>query len=401
MAQPPSYLTKRGDIYYFQTRIPAEYMHDKANKNRLIRRSTGTGNHREALKIARTWWVELMDKTTDEEIAEISDRENALYLRGVVLHEEYNQIHPRDDEGKNEFFGNLRLSSFDKEAFENFVPEEVMWEKPTDMLPDPAGEANDNVIAAVPPCPFRLSALQSKYIEGRMNGVKPWALSSKRKFDDAILLLKLAVGDIYGHELTLDELQYSYVNNLFKVPLFFKKKRIFKNADGSLKSLDEIIAIADEFDLERLASKTIFDYASNLKTFLKWASRGSRRYIFGDWMDAFEDFDKLPVTYKYTRPPFTLDDLSRIFRSVFYRDGLLMERPERHWAPLIALFTGARRSEICKLYVEDIIRDQETGIWCFDIVHENVKRRTKTPFFPFHQLPHRTVQETRYRRTSL
>ena len=55
MSKTPSYLTLRNGIYYFQFRIPAGFSKSIVSRQSLFRRSTGTGNRREALKIARKW----------------------------------------------------------------------------------------------------------------------------------------------------------------------------------------------------------------------------------------------------------------------------------------------------------------------------------------------------------
>jgi len=60
MAKTPSYILLRRGIYYFQMRVPASIRGENFLASRLIRKSTRTGNRREALQIARQWWVEFM-----------------------------------------------------------------------------------------------------------------------------------------------------------------------------------------------------------------------------------------------------------------------------------------------------------------------------------------------------
>ena len=60
MAKTPSYIFLRRGIYYFQMRVPASIGGDNFPASRLIRKSTRTGNRRQALQIARQWWVEIM-----------------------------------------------------------------------------------------------------------------------------------------------------------------------------------------------------------------------------------------------------------------------------------------------------------------------------------------------------
>ena len=74
---------------------------------------------------------------------------------------------------------------------------------------------------------------------------------------------------------------------------------------------------------------------------------------------------------KKARVPFDSEDLRKIFNAPVFTSG---ERPQAgageaaYWLPLIALFTGARMTEIGQLRVTDIKR--ESGIDYFDITDE-------------------------------
>lgn len=48
--------------------------------------------------------------------------------------------------------------------------------------------------------------------------------------------------------------------------------------------------------------------------------------------------------------------------------------PERHWAPLIGLFTGAREGEICQLHLNDIAYDEECKTWVIEFAPGGDKR---------------------------
>lgn len=60
VTKAPAYLTVRNGIFYFQLRIPAHITHSSVPSSRVIRKSTGTGNFREALRISRQWWNLIM-----------------------------------------------------------------------------------------------------------------------------------------------------------------------------------------------------------------------------------------------------------------------------------------------------------------------------------------------------
>ena len=89
---------------------------------------------------------------------------------------------------------------------------------------------------------------------------------------------------------------------------------------------------------------------------------------------------------------FEAADLKAIFSTPVYRSG---SRPmggggeAAFWLPLIALFTGARQSELAQLRIEDLRQDSETpGLWFFDIGTEGgrsiktASSRRKVPVHP-------------------
>ena len=77
------------------------------------------------------------------------------------------------------------------------------------------------------------------------------------------------------------------------------------------------------------------------------------------------------------RPPFTMQELSSIFRMI--ADLPKMPRfmpklyPMRYWVNLIALYQGMRLNEICQLYLDDII--MEEGLPCIRIRPDKVRKQ--------------------------
>jgi len=68
------------------------------------------------------------------------------------------------------------------------------------------------------------------------------------------------------------------------------------------------------------------------------------------------------------RKAYSIEDVRKIIEAL-PRD---VDRPERFWIPLIALFSGLRLDEICQLYVEDV--QQVDGIWCISVNDEKDKK---------------------------
>lgn len=69
---------------------------------------------------------------------------------------------------------------------------------------------------------------------------------------------------------------------------------------------------------------------------------------------------------KKERPPFTIEEINRIFSAPLFNSGLPpQDRTARFWVPLICLFQGTRQSEVCQLRTEDVVNG-EKGLY-FDL----------------------------------
>ena len=86
------------------------------------------------------------------------------------------------------------------------------------------------------------------------------------------------------------------------------------------------------------------------------------------------------------RRPYADAELRTLFETPLFT-GCFSEsrraRPGRHiikdadcWVPLILMFTGARREEICQLYLHDVVAVE--GIWCFQITDQEDDQGTKS-----------------------
>ncbi len=81
--------------------------------------------------------------------------------------------------------------------------------------------------------------------------------------------------------------------------------------------------------------------------------------------------------------PFSPEDLVKIFGS----PKLGADHPYQFWVPVLGLFTGARRDELCQLYVQDI--REEDGVWYIGINQDtsdksikNISSKRKIPLHP-------------------
>lgn len=103
------------------------------------------------------------------------------------------------------------------------------------------------------------------------------------------------------------------------------------------------------------------------KRFIEWM--GDREVI-----DPPLDVSKVKIVVprgerkRKKRDPFSPEQLSAIFNAPIYQEAIatgLPLREARLWVPLVALYSGGRRGEICQLRVSDLITRQ--GVQCFSI----------------------------------
>jgi integrase len=78
-----------------------------------------------------------------------------------------------------------------------------------------------------------------------------------------------------------------------------------------------------------------------------------------------------------TRQPFSEQDLRIIFDSQRFKYSI----PHKHWAPILALYSGMRLNEIGQLKTDDL--EQIDGIWGLHVRHQ-VKNLSSRRFIPLH-----------------
>jgi integrase len=113
---------------------------------------------------------------------------------------------------------------------------------------------------------------------------------------------------------------------------------------------------------------TVNKLLGGIQAVAQWANRNGLISDDVRWSDPFTGM-KLPLD-EQAGGPFTDEELRRLFSSPVFTAG---ERPEAghgdtaFWLPLLALFTGARRSELTRRMAIDITQDKATGQWVIEI----------------------------------
>ncbi|WP_204165551.1 site-specific integrase [Methylobacterium sp. 17Sr1-1] len=130
----------------------------------------------------------------------------------------------------------------------------------------------------------------------------------------------------------------------------------------------------------RRNAQTVNKTLALLSGVLARAERDGHFEALPAWSNPFHiGFDVAPAE-REPYEPFSAAELQRLFASPVYARG---ERPlggqgeAAYWFPLIALFSGARRTEIAQLKIGDV-RQGENEIWYLDITNEGADQNLKT-----------------------
>lgn len=185
-----------------------------------------------------------------------------------------------------------------------------------------------------------------------------------RWFNDYKLIKRVlieSIGDKFIDEYTEADAE-QFFDDLSGLPLRYTSARKWRKVplrevvDNPNYSSEEGMSDSRLYDLE-VRTNAIFSDAVKL---------GKLKY------SVFREFIReKPDSNSYE--PFTGLDLRKLFDA---RVPLSAMRPSHYWVPLIALFTGMRRSEIFYRVADDIRKDDD-GIWYIE-VHRRNGSRTKT-----------------------
>jgi len=151
------------------------------------------------------------------------------------------------------------------------------------------------------------------------------------------------------------------------------------------KTIQELIALEPD---NTVSVNTVNNNLTNISSFLTWCE--------DEELIPHNPAHRLKIKTEKAetehRSPYTTKDLKNIFNAPQYVADTF-QHASSFWCPILALFTGARREELCQLHIEDV--RQEKGIWVIDInkkknVHgfankklKNVSAKRLIPLHPF------------------
>ena len=215
-------------------------------------------------------------------------------------------------------------------------------------------------IAASPPTGEQLSVVLKAYRDSRV-AESAWTAKSEVEIMAGLNLWLRIVGDQpitrYGHDqhrrykATLQQLP----PNLNKLPRY----------DGL--SIEDVINLGEA----PAALNTVSKQLSRVSALFSWAIG----HGYSDKNPAAGMRIKNPQRASDERNQFSADDLQRLFGSPEYREGGHRE-PYMFWTPLIALYTGARQTEIAQLHLADF--GERDNVPVIDINDQGEGKRVKT-----------------------
>ncbi len=198
-----------------------------------------------------------------------------------------------------------------------------------------------------------------------------WSQSTRNAYQPVFRLLK----DVLGAQRDLETIDRDEARRVFEavkqLPRGLGKRKELRGL-----TVPQAIKQAKRLGLPTIGPRTINDgYMSLISSIFSWAV--DEQWITSNPFRNLRVVD--PVDPADKRSAFTVEQLNMIFTSEPWqpRDEEPRGRPSLFWGPLIALFMGLRRGEICGLMLDDI--ETINGI---PVVHvrPNEVRQLKTSY---------------------
>lgn len=197
---------------------------------------------------------------------------------------------------------------------------------------------------------------------------KHWSLSTRKNYKIIFAVLE----EVCGFDTPVSAIDRDYCLNIVKklegVPANYQKSPLTRG-----RLVEEAIEIAREHKMQTIAPATINNHLSKLGAIIRYGR--DKGWIAGNPMADLEVPD--PIDPAEKRDPFSIEQMNLIFARAPWSDGgeCAKDRPSRYWAPLIALFSGARLTEICGQRVDEMII--EDGVHAFYFRHRPGDRAIK------------------------
>jgi integrase len=131
-------------------------------------------------------------------------------------------------------------------------------------------------------------------------------------------------------------------------------------------------------EAKSLQAETVNKLLGGVQAIVKWGGRNGLIPDDARWSDPFAEM-RLPQSDDQAGGPFEPDELRTLFASPVFTGGAIPKAGQggvAFWLPMLALFTGARRTELRMLKAGDVRRDDITEHWTVAIHTDRKTGRT-------------------------
>ncbi len=251
------------------------------------------------------------------------------------------------------------------------------YDIPCDKSQDTAQHLPQMPAVALPEAPVVTSISLSELIEKhRQEHIRAnaWSTSTQNDYKSIGKVLVQMLGDVPIHTLGFEEFRL-YKEALQGMPPRFISTPQYEGMDAK-----DVIALNIPSD-KTISSKSISKNFAYVKSLFSWAK--SNRYIDEIATECLTIKEK--KTSKEARECFDVTDLNTLLQSLVSGTN----HPYQFWIPVLGLFTGCRREELCQLHILDL-KQSEDGVWYLDINEDTDDKRLKNiaskrviPLHPF------------------
>lgn len=227
----------------------------------------------------------------------------------------------------------------------------------------------DPMFSATPPKrqppPITLGDLIDKFTASRE---AKWSASTERNY----IIINRLIKEVCDRDTPLDQVDDEFCGQvrsvLLRLPANYQKHPSTKG-----RPIPEVVDIAAANGMPMIGPATINGHLTKLAAIIRFGRE--KGWISGNPMAGIDVLD--PIDPSEKRHPFTTDHLNAIFATAPWSTPFKADDPcpSRYWAPLIALYSGARLTDICGQLVEEII--EQDGVRLFDFVHRPGDRHIK------------------------
>ncbi len=208
---------------------------------------------------------------------------------------------------------------------------------------------------------FKLKDVITRYIDEKV-ATNSWDPKSKQTVESILDLLLEVFGNVDIKSLTHQKLFNFRTNILMKLPARRKLLKRYRN-----KTAQQIVKMRN---VTPMSLTTINNNLNKISSFFKWAAK--HEFIDKNIGEGLQV--KSNKREDEEREIYSKEDLEKLISELALMKW--EEKPSHYWVPLIALFNGMRQTEICQLYLNDIVILDEVP--CFDINKNEPDKKLKS-----------------------